>query len=119
LLIVCGWAVLLFLLASPAVWPWYFVWILPVAWVLPSLPRVAIAVMSAVLPVVLVLAGTTLSHELIRDLQLFAVAPGILVLLIFLLVEVRRRLRTGALLPQESDPSRRPHPVDLPASRVR
>jgi hypothetical protein len=119
LLIVCGWAVLLFLLASPAVWPWYFVWILPLAWVLPSLPRVAIAVMSAVLPVVLVLAGTTLSHELIRDLQLFAVAPGILLLLTFLLVEVRRRLRTGTLLPVESHPSRRPHPVDVPASPVR
>ncbi len=34
-----GWALLLMMLFSPTLFPWYFCWVLPVAWALPKVPR--------------------------------------------------------------------------------
>ncbi len=34
-----GWSFLLMMLFSPALFPWYFCWVLPVAWALPRVPR--------------------------------------------------------------------------------
>jgi alpha-1,6-mannosyltransferase len=34
-----GWALLLMMLFSPSLFPWYFCWVLPVAWALPMVPR--------------------------------------------------------------------------------
>jgi Glycosyltransferase family 87 len=34
-----GWALLLMMLFSPSLFPWYFCWVLPVAWALPKVPR--------------------------------------------------------------------------------
>jgi alpha-1,6-mannosyltransferase len=34
-----GWSFLLMMLFSPTLFPWYFAWILPVAWALPRVPR--------------------------------------------------------------------------------
>jgi hypothetical protein len=34
-----GWALLLMMLFSPTLFPWYFCWVLPVAWMLPRVPR--------------------------------------------------------------------------------
>jgi hypothetical protein len=34
-----GWALLLMMLFSPTLFPWYFCWVLPVAWTLPRVPR--------------------------------------------------------------------------------
>ncbi len=34
-----GWALLLMMLFSPTLFPWYFAWVLPVAWALPRVPR--------------------------------------------------------------------------------
>ncbi len=34
-----GWALLLMMLFSPTLFPWYFCWVLPVAWALPRVPR--------------------------------------------------------------------------------
>jgi hypothetical protein len=45
-----GWILLVSILASPQVRPWYIVWILPVAWLLPTLPRLTTLASSALLP---------------------------------------------------------------------
>jgi hypothetical protein len=34
-----GWALMLMMLFSPTLFPWYFCWVLPVAWALPKVPR--------------------------------------------------------------------------------
>ncbi len=34
-----GWALLVMMLFSPSLFPWYFSWVLPVAWALPKVPR--------------------------------------------------------------------------------
>jgi alpha-1,6-mannosyltransferase len=34
-----GWSFLLMMLFSPSLFPWYFAWMLPVAWALPLVPR--------------------------------------------------------------------------------
>lgn len=34
-----GWSLLLIMLFSPTLFPWYFCWVLPVAWALPRVPR--------------------------------------------------------------------------------
>ena len=34
-----GWGFLLMMLFSPTLFPWYFAWVLPVAWALPLVPR--------------------------------------------------------------------------------
>ena len=34
-----GWALLVMMLFSPSLFPWYFCWVLPVAWALPKVPR--------------------------------------------------------------------------------
>jgi hypothetical protein len=34
-----GWALLVMMLFSPSLFPWYFCWVLPVAWALPRVPR--------------------------------------------------------------------------------
>jgi hypothetical protein len=105
LLSACGWAVLLFLLASPQIWPWYFVWMLPQGWVLPRLPRVGIAVMSALMPIPLVLAGMPLPHQLTRSVQLYVTAPALLIFFTFLVFEFLRRVRTGTALHASVSPS--------------
>jgi alpha-1,6-mannosyltransferase len=44
-----GWAFLAILLTSPVLYTWYLVWVLPVAWLLPRVPRRALIVLSTVL----------------------------------------------------------------------
>jgi len=34
-----GWSLLVMMLVSPTLFPWYFCWVLPVAWALPLVPR--------------------------------------------------------------------------------
>ena len=34
-----GWSLLVMMLFSPTLFPWYFCWVLPVAWALPLVPR--------------------------------------------------------------------------------
>jgi hypothetical protein len=46
---VWGWALLFLILTAPALLPWYVIWVLPVAWLLPLAPRLATVGLSAVL----------------------------------------------------------------------
>ncbi len=44
-----GWGFLAVLLLSPVMYSWYLMWVLPIAWVLPRVPRRSLVIMSAVL----------------------------------------------------------------------
>ena len=48
-----GWALLLLMLLGPVLMPWYVVWVLPLAWVLPKAPRTALIAVSSLLGVTL------------------------------------------------------------------
>jgi len=44
-----GWGFLALLLLSPVMYSWYLMWVLPIAWALPRVPRRAVVITSAVL----------------------------------------------------------------------
>jgi len=99
-----GWALMLLMLLGPVLMPWYVVWVLPLAWVLPKAPRTALIAVSSLL-------GVTLwSTEALRypgafSLNVFVgnwmVVPVIVWLLIAVLRDLRSRIDNGALFEDE------------------
>lgn len=91
-----GWGLLCLTLLGPVLLPWYVTWTLPLAWVLPRVPRI-------------VLIGTSLALTLSQwtteparfdaayDGNLlfghYVVTPVVIALTIWLLVDLRRRIR--------------------------
>jgi Dolichyl-phosphate-mannose-protein mannosyltransferase len=95
-----GWILLLYIVTSPQVWPWYFLWILPVAWLLPTLPRTAVLGCCAVLPIFV-----SVSPEFFPDLynslvyvEISLVASALLVLIWLLVKDLVRRTKNDASL---------------------
>lgn len=100
-----AWALVVFLLASPFMLPWYLAWLLPVAFLLPRVGRGVVLVMVSagiVLQVVsepLRSVGWYAGITLIRD---WAVRPVVFgVLCIVVVRELWWRLRSGAPLTDE------------------
>jgi hypothetical protein len=96
-----GWVLVLLALLGPVLLPWYVVWALPIAWLLPRIPRTTLLVTGALLAV------TLWSAEPLRfpgafDLNLFVgrwiVTPILLVLALGVLRDLRRRLDLGLRL---------------------
>jgi alpha-1,6-mannosyltransferase len=95
-----GWVLMLLMLLGPVLLPWYVVWALPLAWVLPKAPRTALIAVSALL-------GASLwSTEAMRypgafSLNVFVgnwiVVPVIVWLLVVLLRDLRSRIDDGLL----------------------
>lgn len=118
-----GWALMLLMLLGPVLLPWYVVWALPLAWVLPKAPRTALIATSALL-------GSTLwSAEAMRYPGAFSlnvilgnwiVMPVILGFLIWLLRDLRSRIDFGLLFEDEAG-LRQPPPtlLDEPADEER
>jgi hypothetical protein len=88
-----GWILLLAIISGPQARPWYFIWILPVAWVLPSVPRLAVAACAAVLPLFVSVApesfGGIYDNLVLAGLAL--VAPALLVLMCWLIRDLLAR----------------------------
>ena len=96
-----GWGLLCLMLLGPVLLPWYVTWALPLAWLLPRVPRT-----------VLIGTGTALTvsqwtSEPARfagayDLNVlfghYVVTPVVIGLLAWLLVDLWRRVRSGAPL---------------------
>jgi alpha-1,6-mannosyltransferase len=99
-----GWVLMLLMLLGPVLLPWYVAWALPLAWVLPKAPRTALIATSALL-------GATLwSTEPLRypgafSLNVFVgnwiVVPVIVVLLLWVLYDLRSRIEGGLLFEDE------------------
>jgi hypothetical protein len=92
------------MLLGPVLLPWYVVWALPLAWVLPKAPRTALIATSALL------GGTLWSAEAMRypgafSLNVFLgnwiVVPIIVGLLLWLLRDLRSRIQDGLLFEDE------------------
>ncbi len=100
-----AWVLLVMTLAVPILWPWYLLWTLPVAWMLPRRPRNVLLALSAVLPVLHAIGFPPLAPELwgqMVDIGLYVVAPILIVTLWWLLKNLFRGLRAGIPLEAES-----------------
>jgi alpha-1,6-mannosyltransferase len=93
-----GWALLLLTLMGPVLLPWYVTWIFPVAWLLPRAPRIALLVTSVALTISLVNAEP-LRSERVYDATLllghYVVTPVLFGFLVWVVLDLRRRLRDG------------------------
>jgi hypothetical protein len=88
-----GWGLLVTLLASPVLFPWYLAWLLPVAWVLPVAGRNVVIAMSVLLTITRALAEPERLPKLYPVVLWIGhnlVGPVFLVLLVWALVRVVR-----------------------------
>jgi len=100
-----GWGLLLFTLLAPVLLPWYAVWVLPVVWTLPRVPRTGAIVLAGFLAVSQTVAEAVHFPGLFGAILLFGhyvLTPALFVVLVWLLVDMRRRVREG--LPLEATP---------------
>jgi hypothetical protein len=104
-----GWALLALALLGPVLLPWYLAWSLPLLWVLPSVPRITLIGLSAVL------ALSQWTAEPLRypdaygvsvNVGRYALTPIVIGLLVWAGADLRRRLaRAGPLGEEERDPA--------------
>jgi hypothetical protein len=101
-----AWAFVLLMLLGPVLLPWYVAWTLPLVWLLPKPPRTTVLVAGAAL------AMAQWSTEPLRYPDAFGVnlwlghwvvTPVMLVLVIWSLIDLRRRMR-GHLTLEEAEP---------------
>jgi hypothetical protein len=95
-----AWGLLLFTLLAPVLLPWYVVWLLPVAWLLPKTGRVGVIVLSTVLA-----ASETVAEPLNMNYPTvyngmvltghYVLTPVLCVALGWLLVDLIRRAMRG------------------------
>jgi len=106
-----GWAcaLLLFMLLAPVLLPWYAVWVLPLAWTLPRVPRTGLIILSGFLAVSQTVAEAVQFPGLFGAILLFGhyvLTPVLFVVLLWLLGDLRRRVGEG--LPLSAVPSGSP-----------
>lgn len=99
-----GWSLLVLTLLGPVLLPWYLAWSLPLIWILPRVPRVSLVVLSGVL------ALSQWTAEPLRfpeayDLNVlighYALTPIVIGLLVWLALDLRRRLAIPLALHDE------------------
>jgi hypothetical protein len=90
-----GWASLLSLLISPVLLPWYIAWVIPLAWLLPRTARGGAVLVSVALAITELLAEPSRSPELWEAMVFglhWVATPIVLLVLVRLLLDLRRRL---------------------------
>lgn len=88
-----GWAFLLFLLTIPQLLPWYLMWLLPLAWLLPKVPRIAVIVLGVLLGMATALgmpAPSAAFVSVLINIGHLVVAPALLAVLVWVFVHLRR-----------------------------
>jgi len=99
-----GWGLLFLMLLGPVLLPWYVTWILPLAWLLPSVPRAVIVGTGTALTVSQFTAEPA-RFQTAYDANLlwghYVVTPVVIGLLVWLAIDLVRRVRSGAPLEDE------------------
>jgi len=101
-----GWSLLFLVLLGPVLLPWYLAWTLPLAWLLPRVPRLTVVSIGTLLTVSQWATEPTRYprafdvNVLFGHYVLTPVAVGVLA---WLIVDFVRRLRTGTPLEEEPD----------------
>lgn len=96
-----GWAFLIFMLTIPQLLPWYLIWLLPLAWLMPKVPRAVIILMGVVLGLTTELGMAVPPAHIFQVLITaghFVLPPVFLALLVYLLVCLRRESAQGRIL---------------------
>ncbi|MGZ4146433.1 MAG: glycosyltransferase 87 family protein [Actinomycetota bacterium] len=107
-----GWALLLLVLLGPVLLPWYVTWVLPLAWLLPRVPRVvAIALSAALIVSQLRTEPSTLPQLYSTSLVIghYVITPFVIAMLAWLMFDLWRRVRATTPLGEEHAVSRDRH----------
>jgi hypothetical protein len=93
-----GWAGLISLLVSPVLLPWYAAWAVPLGWLLPRPARGGAVLLSLALAITELVAEPARSPGLYEAMVFglhWVATPLILLVLVRLLLELRRRVAVG------------------------
>ena len=90
-----GWGLLVVILPSPVLFTWYLMWILPLAWALPRVPRRALVILSATLVVSQLVTETALLPSAVAKVNLPYGHPVAIVVAIWVAADFLRRARAG------------------------
>lgn len=96
-----AWGLLLLMLLGPVLMPWYVAWALPLAWLLPRVPRAVLIGTGIALTVSQFAVEPDLFHTAFDANLLFGhwvLSPVVAGLLVWLCVDLVRRARSGAPL---------------------
>jgi hypothetical protein len=99
-----GWGLLCLMLLGPVLLPWYVTWALPLAWLLPRVPRTVLIGTSVALTVSQWTSEPARFGAAYDANVLFGhyvVTPVVIGLLVWLLLDLWRRTRSGAPLEDE------------------
>ncbi|HEY3022421.1 MAG TPA: hypothetical protein VGK11_02165 [Actinomycetota bacterium] len=108
-----GWSLLFLVLLGPVLLPWYLAWTLPLAWLLPKVPRLTVVWMGTILNVSQWASEPTRYPRAYDANMLFGhyvLTPVVVALLAWLVLDLVRRLRAGTSLEEESDEIPAPAP---------
>jgi len=117
-----GWALLALTLLAPVLLPWYLAWSLPLIWILPRVPRACLIGLSAVL------ALSQWTAEPLRypdayDVNIlighYALTPIVIGFLVWLAIDLRRRVSIPLALHDEEHPEAAEAPQDRGGGRDR
>jgi len=101
-----GWSLLFLMLLGPVLLPWYLAWTLPLAWLLPKVPRLT-AVWIGTLLTVSQWATEPTRYPRAYDANVlfghYVLTPVVVVVLAWLAVDFVRRLRAGTPFEEEPD----------------
>jgi alpha-1,6-mannosyltransferase len=101
-----GWGLLFLVLLGPVLLPWYVAWALPLAWLLPRVPRVvAVGLSVALVASQLRTEPSTLPQLYDASLIVghYVITPVVIGLLLWLGLDLRGRVRASAPLGEEAE----------------
>ena len=102
-----GWSLILLTLLGPVLLPWYVVWALPLVWLLPRAPRtclIATGVGLAVAQWVTEALNFPTAFHIDWWVGHWLVTPALVGLLVWVLMDLRRRIRGDLALEGEDEP---------------
>jgi len=97
-----GWAFFAILLPSPVLYTWYLVWVLPLAWVLPRVPRRALIILSTVLLASQLVTESAQIPAQFQQVNLAFGHPATILVALWVGRDFVRRMRRGIPLDAET-----------------
>jgi hypothetical protein len=97
-----GWALMVVILPSPVLFTWYLVWILPLAWVLPRVPRRGLVLLSAFFIVTQLVTESDRLPDQLKQFKFPFGHPIAIAVLFWVGRDFVRRIRADKLLDEDT-----------------